>query len=59
MTRDTGLISLRGLAAFTTGALAAVIASRVLPPMLAQAAGAAQAAAGTGPVRSAGGRPHG
>ena len=49
MTRDTGLISLRGLAAFTTGALAAVIASRVLPPLLAQAAGSAQAAAGWDP----------
>jgi hemerythrin superfamily protein len=49
MTRDTGLISLRGLAAFTTGALAAVIASRVLPPLVAQAAGSAQAAAGRDP----------
>jgi hemerythrin superfamily protein len=52
MTRDTGLISLRGLAAFTTGALAAVIASRVLPPLLAQAAGAAQAAAGRDPFEA-------
>src|SRR5689334_5483750 len=49
MTRETGLISMRGLAAFTTGALAAVIASRVLPPLLAQAAGSAQAAAGWDP----------
>ena len=40
---------MRGLAAFTTGALAAVIASRVLPPLLAQAAGSAQAAAGRDP----------
>ena len=52
MTRDTGLISLRGLAAFTTGALAAVIASRVLPPLMAQAAGTAQAAAGRDPFES-------
>jgi hemerythrin superfamily protein len=49
MTRETGLISMRGLAAFTTGALAAVIASRVLPPLVAQAAGSAQAAAGRDP----------
>jgi hemerythrin superfamily protein len=49
MTRETGLISMRGLAAFTTGALAAVIASRVLPPLLAQAAGSAQASAGWDP----------
>jgi hemerythrin superfamily protein len=52
MTRDTGLISLRGLAAFTTGALAAVIASRVLPPLLAQAVGTAQAAAGRDPFEA-------
>ena len=49
MSRDSGLITMRGLAAFTTGALAAVIASRVLPPIVAQAAGAAQAAAGRDP----------
>jgi hemerythrin superfamily protein len=49
MARETGLISMRGLAAFTTGALAAVIASRVLPPLVAQAAGSAQAAAGRDP----------
>jgi len=49
MTRETGLISMRGLAAFTTGALAAVIASRVLPPLLAQAVGSAQVAAGWDP----------
>jgi len=41
MTRGTGLISMRGLAAFTTGAMAAVIASRFLPPLVAQAAGTA------------------
>jgi hemerythrin superfamily protein len=40
---------MRGLAAFTTGALAAVIASRILPPLVAQAAGSAQAAAGRDP----------
>jgi len=40
---------MRGLAAFTTGALAAVIASRVLPPIVAQAAGSAQASAGRDP----------
>ncbi len=45
MSSDSGLITMRGLAAFTTGALASVIAGRVLPPIVAQAAGSAQAAA--------------
>jgi hemerythrin superfamily protein len=49
MTRGTGLISMRGLAAFATGAMAAVIVSRILPPLVAQAAGSAQAAAGRDP----------
>ena len=49
MSRNSGLITMRGLAAFTTGALAAVIASRVLPPIVAQAAGSAQTAAGHDP----------
>lgn len=39
--RGTGLFSAGGLAAFAGGAVVAVIASRVLPPLLAQAAGSA------------------
>ncbi|WP_029008983.1 hemerythrin domain-containing protein [Azospirillum halopraeferens] len=37
--RETGLMSAGGLAAFAGGAIVAVIASRVLPPLLAGAAG--------------------
>src|SRR5688500_10946769 len=49
MALSTGWISMRGVAAFTGGAVAAVIASRILPPFLAQAAGTARAAAGRDP----------
>ncbi|HEV7367560.1 hemerythrin domain-containing protein [Arenibaculum sp.] len=42
-------LSMRGLAAFAGGAVAAVIASRMLPPLVAQAAGTARAAAGRDP----------
>jgi hemerythrin superfamily protein len=41
--------NMRGLAAFAGGAAAAFFASRLLPPFLAQAAGAARAAAGRDP----------
>lgn len=49
MARDTGWFSGRSLAAFAGGAVVALIASRILPPILAQASGAAQAAAGRDP----------
>lgn len=49
MARGMGLLSMRGLAAFAGGAAAAFIASRVLPPLMAQAAGAARTAAGRDP----------
>lgn len=49
MATDTGWFSGRGLAAFAGGAVVALIASRILPPILAQASGAAQAAAGRDP----------
>ncbi|WP_448190220.1 hemerythrin domain-containing protein [Azospirillum sp. sgz301742] len=49
MATDTGWFSGRSLAAFAGGAVVALIASRVLPPILAQAAGSAQAAAGRDP----------
>lgn len=41
--------NLRGVAAFAGGAAAALVASRFLPPLMAQAAGAARAAAGRDP----------
>ncbi|WP_037459780.1 hemerythrin domain-containing protein [Skermanella stibiiresistens] len=47
MTDDTGWISMRGLAAVAGGAAAALLASRLLPPLVAQATGSARAAAGT------------
>ncbi len=49
MATGTEWLSARGLAAFAGGAVAAVIASRILPPLLAQAAGRAGAAAGRDP----------
>lgn len=49
MARHSGWISARGLAAFAGGAAAAVLVSRVLPPLLAQATGAARASAGRDP----------
>lgn len=46
MRRDADWISMRGLLAFAGGAAAALIASRLLPPVVAQAAGTARASAG-------------
>lgn len=49
MATDTGWLSGRSLAAFAGGVAAALIASRILPPLVAQAAGSARAAAGQDP----------
>lgn len=49
MGTESGWLSGRGLAAFAGGAVVALIASRVLPPLLAQAAGSARVAAGRDP----------
>jgi hemerythrin superfamily protein len=49
MARDTGWVSMRGLAAFASGAAAALLASRLFPPIVAQAAGTARVSAGGDP----------
>ena len=49
MTAKTGLLSMPGIAIFASGAATAMIAARILPPFLAQAAGSAQAAGGRDP----------
>lgn len=49
MTRNNGWLSAQGMAAFAGGAVLAVIASRVLPPLVAQLAGSARASAGRDP----------
>lgn len=46
---DAGHTAMRTFAAFAGGALAGILASRVLPPVIAQAGGAARAAAGGDP----------
>jgi hemerythrin superfamily protein len=47
MAKNTGWLSTRGLVAFAGGAAAALLASRLFPPIVAQAAGTAWASAGT------------
>ncbi|HYD29742.1 MAG TPA: hemerythrin domain-containing protein [Azospirillaceae bacterium] len=49
MATGTKWLSMRGLAAFASGAVAAIIVSRILPPLVAQATGAARAVAGRDP----------
>ena len=49
MARDSGRHSGNGLAAFVSGAMVALIASRVLPPVLAQLTGTMRGAAGRDP----------
>jgi len=49
MQRGTHWLSMRGMLAFAGGAAAALVASRLLPPVMAQAAGTARAAAGQDP----------
>ncbi|WP_207477087.1 hemerythrin domain-containing protein [Arenibaculum pallidiluteum] len=49
MRTGTRWLSTGGLAAFAGGAVAALIASRVLPPLMAQAAGSARVKAGRDP----------
>jgi len=48
-TRNSGWFSGNGFAAFASGAMIALIASRVLPPIIAHAAGAARVGAGRDP----------
>ncbi|SMH45823.1 hemerythrin domain-containing protein [Azospirillum agricola] len=49
MARSGGWFSMQGMAAFAGGAALAVIASRLLPPLVAQMAGTARASAGRDP----------
>ncbi|MBP2230466.1 hemerythrin superfamily protein [Azospirillum agricola] len=49
MARSDGWLSMQGMAAFAGGAALAVIASRLLPPLVAQVAGSARARAGRDP----------
>lgn len=49
MARGNGWLSARSLAAFAGGTVTALLASRVLPPLLAQAAGSMEAARGGDP----------
>lgn len=49
MARHGGWLSGQGVAAFAGGAVLAVIASRVMPPLIAQMAGAARASVGRDP----------
>jgi hemerythrin superfamily protein len=47
-----GLLSVPGMAMFATGAATALVAARVLPPFLAQAAGSARVASGRDPFEA-------
>lgn len=49
MATTTGWLSMRGMTTFAGGAIAAIVASRILPPLVAQATGTARAAAGRNP----------
>lgn len=49
-TRGSAWLSARGLAAFAGGAVAAVLVSRLLPPLVAQASGTMRGSAGRDPL---------
>ena len=50
MVGNTGWVFGQGMAAFAGGAVAATVVSRLLPPLVAQAAGSARAAGGGDPL---------